>query len=164
MRDVDEGRWDAGQVFVKAAAACPSCRIRTRRLSGEFRARRLPGMRLKGYNDYRGSTMPIFSAIAFSSLIAASVSALFAARGKHQLYWISAIGIYIFSFVAGFSIGQLTVALAFVPLALAIGYSFGWITNKTQRAIFACAGALIGLLMAAYAGSALFYPLFLLFL
>lgn len=103
--------------------------------------------------------MPIFSLIAFSALIVSIVSTVFAIKGKYQLYWISAIGIYIFSFLAGFSIGQLTVGLSFIPLTLAIGYSLGWIKNKVHSIIFLCLGTLIGFLMVNYVGSLLFYPL-----
>ncbi len=105
----------------------------------------------------------IFSLIAFSALIIAIVSIFFAIRGKYQFYWISAIGIYIFSFIAGFSIGQMTVGLTFIPLTLAIGYSFGWIKNKIHSIIFLCLGILIGFLMVIYVGNLLFYPLFPLF-
>jgi hypothetical protein len=103
--------------------------------------------------------MPIFSVIAFSALIVAIVSIFFAIRGKYQFYWISAIGIYIFSFIAGFSIGQITVGLTFIPLTLAIGYSFGWIRNKIHSSIFLCLGILIGFLMVLYVDDAwLFFP------
>lgn len=104
--------------------------------------------------------MPIFSVIAFFALIVAIVSTFFAIKGKYQLYWISAFGIYIFSFIAGFSIGQLTVGLTFIPLTLAIGYSLGWIKNKVHSIIFLCLGTLIGFLMVIYVGDLLFYPLF----
>ncbi|MDQ0888905.1 hypothetical protein QFZ81_003993 [Paenibacillus sp. V4I9] len=104
--------------------------------------------------------MPIFSVIAFSALIVAIVSSFLAIKGKYQLYWISAIGIYIFSLLAGFSIGQLTVGLTFIPLTLAIGYSLGWIKNKVHSIIFLCLGTLIGFLMVIYVGNLLFYPLF----
>ncbi|MGM0884263.1 MAG: hypothetical protein ACQEXQ_24885 [Bacillota bacterium] len=91
------------------------------------------------------------------------VSLFFAIKGKYQFYWICAIGIYIFSFLAGFSTGQLTVGLTFIPLTLAIGYSLGWIKNKEHRTIFLCLGTLIGFLMVIYVGNLLFYPLFPLF-
>lgn len=107
--------------------------------------------------------MSIFSVIAFSALIVAVISIFFAIKGKHQLYWISTFGIYIFSFLAGFSIGQMTVGLTFIPLALAIGYTFGWIKNKKQSIIFLVIGIFIGLLMIMYVGNWLFYPLFPLF-
>lgn len=103
--------------------------------------------------------MPIFSVIAFSALIVATVSTFFAVKGQHQLYWVSAVAIYIFSFLAGFSIGQLTVGLTFVPLALAIGYSFGWIKNNRSSIIFLCSGILFGIFIMIYAGNLLFYPL-----
>ena len=107
--------------------------------------------------------MPIFSVIAFSALFIAIVSMFFAIRDKYQYYWVSAVGIYSFSFLAGFSIGQMTVGLTFIPLTLAIGYSFGWIKNKMHSIIFLCLGVLIGFLMVIYVGNLLFYPLFLLF-
>ena len=96
-------------------------------------------------------------------MIIAIVSAFFAIKGKYQYYWISAIGIYIFSFIAGFSIGQMTVGLTFIPLTLAIGYSLGWIKSKTQSIIFLCLGILIGFILVIYVGDLLFYPLFPLF-
>jgi len=91
------------------------------------------------------------------------VSTFHGIRGKYRFYWLSAIGIYIFSLIAGFSIGQMTVGLTFIPLTLAIGYSFGWIKSKTHSNIFLCLGILIGVLMVLYVDDAwLFYPLFLL--
>jgi hypothetical protein len=106
----------------------------------------------------------IFSLIAFSALIISIVSTFLAIRGKYQFYWISAIGIYFFSFIAGFSIGQMTIGLTFLPLTLAIGYSFGWIKNKIHSIIFLCLGILIGFLMVLYVDDAwLFYPLLPLF-
>lgn len=90
--------------------------------------------------------MSIFSVIAFSALIVAVVSFFLAIMGKQQLYWISAIGIYVFSFIAGFSIGQLTVGLTFIPLTLAIGFSLGWIKGKTDYLLSAGVGILIGVI------------------
>jgi hypothetical protein len=107
--------------------------------------------------------VPIFSIIAFSALIVAVVSIFFAIKGKYQLYWISAIGIYIFSFLAGFSIGQITVGLTFIPLTLAIGFTLGWIKNKMDSILFLCLGILIGFLMVLYVDDAwLFFPFWLL--
>ena len=108
--------------------------------------------------------MPIFSVIAFSALIVAVVSIIFAIKGRYQFYWIAAIGIYIFSFLAGFSIGQLTVGLTFIPLILAIGYTFGWIKSKVQSLMFLCLGILIGFLMVLFVDDAwLFFPFWFLF-
>ncbi|MBX4148692.1 hypothetical protein [Paenibacillus lautus] len=104
--------------------------------------------------------MPIYTVIAYSALIVAVLSLLLAIIGKRQFYWISALGIYVFSFIAGFSIGQVTVGLTFIPLTLAIGYSFGWIKNKVHSIISLCLGTLIGVLMVVYVGNMLFYPLF----
>lgn len=105
--------------------------------------------------------MPTFSIIAFSALMATIVSTFFVIIGRHQLYWIAAIGIYIFSFIAGFSIGQLTVGLTFILLSLAIGYSFHWLRSKSRLSICLSSGVLIGLLMVLFVDDYwLFYPLF----
>lgn len=80
--------------------------------------------------------MVIYSVIAFSALILAIVSTFAAIKGKYQFYWISAIAIYVFSFLAGFSIGQITVGLTFIPLTLVIGHSFGWIKKQNAQWYF----------------------------
>ncbi|WP_245780785.1 hypothetical protein [Gracilibacillus orientalis] len=85
--------------------------------------------------------------LAYSSLITAFVSFILAVGGKHYYYWISAVGMYIFSFLAGFSIGQLTVGLTFIPIVLAIGYTFDWIKNKVHYLFFVCSGVIIGFIM-----------------
>jgi hypothetical protein len=104
--------------------------------------------------------MPIFTLIAFSALIVSIVSTFFAIKGKHQLYWIGAIGIYIFSLIAGFTIGQITVGLTFVLLALAIGYSFNLVKNKLNLTTCVGLGFLFGVLMVFYADHYwLFYPI-----
>ncbi|MBD2867894.1 hypothetical protein [Paenibacillus arenilitoris] len=89
--------------------------------------------------------MAIFSVIAFSALAIAIVTFLLAVIGRPRFYWISAISIYVFSFMAGFSIGQLTVGLTFIPLALAIGFSSGRINRRAHTYWFAGVGALIGI-------------------
>ncbi|QNG58310.1 hypothetical protein [Metabacillus idriensis] len=107
--------------------------------------------------------MLIFSVIAFAALIISIVSTFFAIKGKHQLYWIAAIGIYIFSLIAGFSIGQITVGLTFVFLALAIGNSFNMIKNKLQFKACLGVGFLVGVLMVAFVDDYwLFFPITLL--
>jgi len=102
----------------------------------------------------------MFSIIAFSSLVIAIGSTYFASKGSFQLYWVSAFAIYIFSFLAGFSIGQLTVGFTFIPLSLAIGHSFRWIKSKKDSMYFICFGVLIGFLMVFFVDNLLFYPLF----
>jgi hypothetical protein len=108
--------------------------------------------------------MPIFSVIAFSTLIVSVVSLVLAFKGRHQYYWTAAIGIYIFSFLAGFSIGQLTVGLTFIPLILAIGYTLGWIRSKVHMFMFLTLGIIIGFLMVLFVDDAwLFFPYWFLF-
>ncbi|MFD2656871.1 hypothetical protein [Gracilibacillus thailandensis] len=89
----------------------------------------------------------LYTILAYSSLTVALLSVVLAVSGKRYYYWVSAIGIYIFSFLAGFSIGQLTVGLTFIPLVLAVGYTFGWIKNKAQILIVLSIGVLIGIIM-----------------
>ncbi|MGM0901176.1 MAG: hypothetical protein ACQEXB_08760 [Bacillota bacterium] len=100
-----------------------------------------------------------FSFIAFSALVIAIVSVFFAIKGKYQFYFVSALGIYLFSFIAGFSIGQLTVGFTFIPLTLAIGYTFGWIKTKKHSMTFVNLGVFIGILMVVFVDDAwLFLP------
>jgi len=104
--------------------------------------------------------MLIYSVIAFAALIIASVSTFFAIKGKQQLYWTAAIGIYVFSFISGFSIGQITVGFTFVPLALAIGYTFNVIKNKIHFITFLGIGFLVGLLVVSFVDDSwLFFPI-----
>ncbi|UOQ87293.1 hypothetical protein [Gracilibacillus salinarum] len=103
--------------------------------------------------------MLIFTVIAYSSLIIAIVSVLFAIKGRYFFYWISAIAIYVFSYIAGFSIGQLTVGLTFIPLTLAVGHSFGWIKNNIHSFMFLCLGMIVGGLLVLYIDNYwLFFP------
>jgi hypothetical protein len=86
----------------------------------------------------------MFTVIAFVSLLVSVTSIIFAIIGYHQLYWVSALGIYIFSFLAGFTIGQFTVGLTFIYLSLAVGYSLRRIKRKADYSLFAGAGLIIG--------------------
>jgi hypothetical protein len=101
----------------------------------------------------------MFTAIAYWSLLVCVMSVIFAIKGIRQLYWISAVGIYIFSFIAGFTIGQFTVGLTFAFLSLAIGYSVGRIKGKADYSLFAGVGIITGFLMVGYVGIWVFLPL-----
>src|SRR5690625_7733168 len=74
----------------------------------------------------------ILTILAYSLLFIAIISFVFAIMYHYHFYWLSALSIYIFSFLGGFSIGQITVGLTFIPLILAIGHSFQWIKSQTQ--------------------------------
>ncbi|WP_449537583.1 hypothetical protein [Ferdinandcohnia sp. Marseille-Q9671] len=101
----------------------------------------------------------IFSVLAFLSFILFFVTIALAIRGKHNYYWGAALSSYIFSFLAGFSIGQLTVGLPFICLILAIGYSFKWIRTKVQALLSLGIGILIAYVLVIYVDDAyLFYP------
>ncbi|MGN8647281.1 hypothetical protein [Gracilibacillus sp. HCP3S3_G5_2] len=92
----------------------------------------------------------MYTVIAYSSLIIAFVSVMLAIKGMRHYYWLAAFGCYLFSFLAGFSIGRLTVGLTFIPLALAIGYTFNWIQNNVHCFLFVCSGITIGLSIVLY--------------
>lgn len=68
-------------------------------------------------------------------------------KGNYRLYWLSTLGMYIFSFIAGFSIGQLTIGLTFIPLSLAIGHTFRWIKNRLHSMLFLFIGVLVGVIV-----------------
>ncbi|WP_246629013.1 hypothetical protein [Mesobacillus maritimus] len=94
------------------------------------------------------------------SLITALVTTVIAIKGNYRFYWISAISIYIFSFIAGFSVGQLTIGLTFIPFILALAYTFGWIKTRIHNVMFVSLGILIGVLMVLFVDDAwLFFPL-----
>jgi hypothetical protein len=92
----------------------------------------------------------MFTVIAYMSLLVSALSLWLAIKGAHQFYWISALGIYIFSFIAGFSYGQFTVGLTFVWLAVAIGYSLGRIKGKASYSLFTGIGVAIGIIMVVF--------------
>lgn len=68
-------------------------------------------------------------------------------KGNYRLYWLSTLGMYIFSFIAGFSIGQLTIGLTFIPLSLAIGHTLRWIKNRLHSMLFLFIGVLVGVIL-----------------
>jgi|SRR5690625_5291261 len=105
--------------------------------------------------------MFIYTIIAYSALLISIITFIIALNKRPVFYWISALSIYIFSFLGGFSIGQLTVGLTFIPLSLAIASMFGWTRNKIQNALFAGLGFVVGFFMVILVGNTLFYPIFI---
>jgi hypothetical protein len=101
----------------------------------------------------------MYSFVAFLALAGTILSIIFAIKGKHQLYWSAALCIYLFSLLAGFSIGQLTVGLTFVCMSLAIGYTLKLINNRFHQAAFLLLGIVIGLFMVVFVDdSVIFFP------
>lgn len=101
----------------------------------------------------------VFTITAYALLIISIVSFIIAFNGKSAYYWLAAIGMYVFSFLSGFSIGQLTVGLTFIPLTLAIAHSIGLVQRRTERAIFFTVGFMIGLCVVIFVRQLVFYPL-----
>ncbi|WP_010676566.1 hypothetical protein [Bacillus timonensis] len=105
----------------------------------------------------------VYSLIAILSLFLFFITVIFAIKGDHRYYWVAAISIYVFSFVGGFSVGQLTVGIVVICLTLAIGYTFKWIRTKTQSLLALGIGVITAYIMVVYIDDAyLFYPFLLL--
>ncbi|HLR71053.1 MAG TPA: hypothetical protein VK085_06440 [Pseudogracilibacillus sp.] len=107
--------------------------------------------------------MLIYTIIAYSALIMSIVSFIIALKGRTIFYWVSALSIYLFSFLSGFSIGQITVGLTFIPITLGVAVSLGWIRQNFHHALFTGLGVAIGVIMVAFWGNKLFYPIFIWF-
>jgi hypothetical protein len=104
--------------------------------------------------------VPNFSVIALAAFLIAILSIRMAIKGNYKHYWIAALGCYIFSLIAGFSIGQVTVGLTFVLLTMAIGYTFQLIKNRSQLITFVSFGFWVGILMVVLVDDYwIFYPL-----
>ncbi|SFB28641.1 hypothetical protein SAMN04488072_11340 [Lentibacillus halodurans] len=100
--------------------------------------------------------------IAYTLLLMTLVFVVLAVMGRYQMYWAAALSNYIFSFLAGFSIGQLTVGLTFVFLMLAIAHSFNRIKNRLHYMGFLLSGLVIGALLLIFVKSWLFWPFWVL--
>lgn len=99
--------------------------------------------------------------IAYMSLFIAIISMVFAVVATYHFYWAAALGIYIFSFIAGFSIGQITVALIFIPVVLGIAHAFKKVTSKLTALKYISYGSLLtSLIIFLEMGNYLFYPIF----
>lgn len=100
----------------------------------------------------------VILSFVFFILIVTVFSIYFAIKINHQFYWLAALLIYFSSYLTLYLFGMFTVGLAFVALSLAVGYSFGWIKNKTSLLGFLSFGFLSGFLIVYYARDYLFYP------
>ncbi|MFD1416946.1 zf-HC2 domain-containing protein [Oceanobacillus jeddahense] len=105
------------------------------------------------------SNVYIFSVLAYVLLASSLFIFIWKVDGKSKKYWISAIFMYVFSALAGFSIGLYTVAIAFILFSLAIGHSFGKI-KKRRHAIISIVIAIIiwWIVIHLYNGFWIFYP------
>jgi|SRR5699024_4246949 len=107
--------------------------------------------------------MFIYTIIAYSLLLISFLTFFAGLKGRPIYYWISAFSMYIFSFLGGFSIGQITVGLTFIPLTLGIASAFGWFKRVVHHAFFAGVGFVIGIFLVILVGNELFYPIFMFF-
>ncbi|WP_078380741.1 zf-HC2 domain-containing protein [Sutcliffiella halmapala] len=105
------------------------------------------------------SDVYIFSVLAYLLLGTSLLVFLWKVDSKSKKYWISGICMYLFSALAGFSIGLYTLSIAFILFTLAIGHSFGRI-KKLHHSIISIVIALVLWCIAIniYGGFWAFYP------
>jgi hypothetical protein len=85
--------------------------------------------------------MPLVVIAYYSLAILTLASAVLAVVFNPRWYWLAALLSWIVSFLGGFSIGMLTLVLAFIFLALALGHQFGWIKTRLHAVIAVLGGA-----------------------
>ncbi|MBP1994889.1 hypothetical protein [Paenibacillus eucommiae] len=104
--------------------------------------------------------MKMLGIVAYSSLLISFITAVLAIMGYRWLYWISALGVYMFSIIAGFTIGQFTVGLTFVFLTLAVGSSLRMLKGKLRSTLIVGCGFVLGICMVVFVDDKwLFFPL-----
>lgn len=124
-------------------------------LSGTFLIAILIGMFSEVY---------IFSVLAYLLLGTSLLVFLWKVDSKSKKFWISGICMYLFSTLAGFSIGLYTLSIAFILFTIAIGHSFERI-KKQHHSIISIVVALVlwGIAINIYGGFWVFYPAIMLF-
>src|SRR5690606_7766535 len=100
-----------------------------------------------------------FGAIAFTVLAMFVVALAQAAGGNGRWYWYSSLCAYIFSCLAGFSIGLLTLVFVLILLSLAIGHSLNHITSWKDTLFFTAAGIITWCIVLITIKSWIFSPL-----
>ncbi len=101
----------------------------------------------------------MFTFIFYGFVLFTLIAVVLAIKGEHKMYWVAALCTYIFSFLGGFSIGQLTVGLTFVFIVLALAYSLNWVKSGLHYVAFLVFGFVIGGIMVVYVDDAwLFFP------
>jgi hypothetical protein len=71
--------------------------------------------------------MSVLSIIAFLLLGIAVAVTLLGILSNYKWYWVAGILMYIFNYLAAFSIGLYTLSFTFVLWTLALAHSLGWI-------------------------------------
>lgn len=101
----------------------------------------------------------MFTFIFYGFVLITLISLVLAIKGEPKMYWGAALCTYIFSFLGGFSIGQLTVGLTFVFIVLAIAHSFNLVKSGIYYVAFLVLGLVIGGITVVYVDDAwLFFP------
>ncbi|WP_088006975.1 hypothetical protein [Indiicoccus explosivorum] len=99
--------------------------------------------------------------IAVASLMVSFIATIVAvSTGNPKPYWLAVGSLYIFSMLAGFSYGQLTIAFVLILFLLAIGSSIKPIKNGLQFAAWFGAGILVSFFAVSYVDDRwLFFPM-----
>lgn len=110
------------------------------------------------------SDIYIFSVLAYTLLGASLLVFIWKTDGKGKKYWISGTFMYMFSALAGFSIGLYTLVIAFILFSLAIGHSFDKIKKRRQVIISIVVAIVVWVIVInIYNGFWIFYPVIILF-
>ncbi len=107
--------------------------------------------------------MYFFTFLFYFLLLLFIFTFILALNGHPAFYLLSAFSIYICSFLGGFSIGQITVGLTFIPLTLGIASFLGLIKKGHHTPLYAGLGLIIGIFAVIFIGNELFYPIFMFF-
>jgi hypothetical protein len=87
--------------------------------------------------------------IGYFSLGVAVITMYLGIKGSSKWYWIAGLGIYLFSFIAGFSIGYYTVAFTFALWIYAAILSSGLIKRHSwySSALLGAVSIIIGIII-----------------
>lgn len=86
--------------------------------------------------------------ILFWGLVVLALVAAVMGEGRHpRWYWVAALAAWIFSFLASFSIGIYTLAIAYAFAALAVGHSLGWLRRTSHDVLAAACGIAVWVLL-----------------
>jgi len=102
--------------------------------------------------------------IFYGTLFVAILSIVFAIIVSYHFYWLAAVAIYTFSLIGGFSIGQATVALVFIPIVMGIGHALKRVNTNLEALVYLGFGCILTSLVLFFKmGNYLFYAVVWLF-
>jgi hypothetical protein len=87
--------------------------------------------------------MSVLSIIAFLSLGLAVAVTLLGIASNYKWYWVAGTFMYIFNYLAAFSIGLYTLSFTFILWTFALAHSLGWIKRFRDSAVAVFIGLII---------------------